>query len=289
MKNERICIVTDDNAGFSEEEAKQLGLRIVKMPIIIDGVSYFQNENITTDKFYKAMEDDKDITTSQPSPGMIIKMWDDILKEYDSILHIPMTSGLSEECNTAKMLAKEYGDKVQVVDNHRISVTLKSAVYDAIKLSKTNKSAKEIKEILETLVFESSIYIMVDTLKYLKKGGRITPAGALLGATLHIKPVLSIFGEKLDAYKKAIGTKKAKQIMIDAIKNDLNVKFKDSKIEDLTFGMAYSHNLDDANAFKKEVSKEFNIKEEDIIMDELSLSVATHIGPGSLALTITKK
>lgn len=289
MKNERICIVTDDNAGFSEKEAKELGLRIVKMPIIIDGVSYFQNENITTDKFYKCMEDNKDITTSQPSPGLIIEMWDSILKEYDSILHIPMTSGLSEECNTAKMLAKEYGDKVQVVDNHRISVTLKSAVYDAIKLSKTNKSAEEIKEILEAQSFESSIYIMVDTLKYLKKGGRVTPAGALLGATLHIKPVLSLFGEKLDAYKKAIGTKKAKQIMIDAVKNDIKTKFKDSKIEDLIFGMAYTHNLDEVNAFKKEVSQELNIKEEDIIMDELSLSVATHIGPGSLALTITKK
>ena len=289
MKNERICIVTDDNAGFSEKEAKELGLRIVKMPIIIDGVSYFQNENITTDKFYKCMEDNKDITTSQPSPGLIIEMWDSILKEYDSILHIPMTSGLSEECNTAKMLAKEYGDKVQVVDNQRISVTLKSAVYDAIKLSKTNKSAEEIKEILEAQSFESSIYIMVDTLKYLKKGGRVTPAGALLGATLHIKPVLSLFGEKLDAYKKAIGTKKAKQIMIDAVKNDIKTKFKDSKIEDLIFGMAYTHNLDEVNAFKKEVSQELNIKEEDIIMDELSLSVATHIGPGSLALTITKK
>lgn len=289
MKNERICIVTDDNAGFSEKEAKELGLRIVKMPIIIDGVSYFQNENITTDKFYKCMEDNKDITTSQPSPGLIIEMWDSILKEYDSILHIPMTSGLSEECNTAKMLAKEYGDKVQVVDNHRISVTLKSAVYDAIKLSKTNKSAEEIKEILEAQSLESSIYIMVDTLKYLKKGGRVTPAGALLGATLHIKPVLSLFGEKLDAYKKAIGTKKAKQIMIDAVKNDIKTKFKDSKIEDLIFGMAYTHNLDEVNAFKKEVSQELNIKEEDIIMDELSLSVATHIGPGSLALTITKK
>ena len=198
-----------------------------------------------------------------------------------------MSSGLSEECNTAKVLAQDYVGKVYVVDNHRISVTLKSSVRDALKLINEGRDPQYIKDYLEKDSFNSTIYIMVDTLKYLKKGGRITPAAALIGGALHLKPVLTILGEKLDAFKKAIGTKKAKLIMIEAIKNDLATRFKDYDRANLTFGMAYTYDYDDATLFKKEFANALGIKEEQIEMDPLSLSVATHIGPGSLAVTIS--
>ena len=199
------------------------------------------------------------------------------LKDFEQIVHIPMSSGLSEECNTAKMLAKDYQGKVFVVDNHRISVTLKDSVYEAINLVKKGYSGEEIKKILEESAFDSSIYIAVDTLKYLKKGGRI-------------KPILSIFGHKLDSYKKAVGMKKAKQIVIDAIINDVNTKFSDSdKNKELSYGVAFTNNYDEAVEFKKEFAKQLGINENTIVMNPLSLSVATHIGEGAFAITCTKK
>ena len=285
----KICVITDDNAAFSKEEAKKLNLRIVRMPIIVNGETKFEGDNFTKDEFYKDLENNVDISTSQPAPGEILALWDDVLKDYDQIIHIPMTSGLSEECNTAKMLAKDYEGKVFVVDNHRISVTLKSSVYDALKLIKEGYKAEEIKKILEDEGFASSIYIMVDTLKYLKKGGRVTPAGALLGSAIHLKPILSIFGYKLDAYKKAIGTKKAKLLMIEAIKNDIENKFKDIPKANLVFGMAYTHDYEEIKIFKSEMLKALKLKDKDVTVDELSLSIATHIGPGSLAITVSKK
>lgn len=283
----KIALVTDDNAGFTHEEAEKLNLNIIRMPVIIDGETKYQNLSLTEEEFFHDLET-KDVRTSQPAPGQIIEMWENLLKDYDQVIHIPMSSGLSEECNNAKGLSASYPGKVFVVDNHRVSVTLKNAVYDAIKLVKEGKSAEEIVKILEEEAHASSIYIMVDTLKYLKKGGRVTPAGAALGSALHIKPVLSIFGEKLDAYKKAIGTKKAKQIMIDAIKHDLDTKFKNVPKEKLSFAMAYANNLNDALEFRKEYAKEFGLNEEDILLDPLSFSVSTHTGPGILALALTK-
>lgn len=286
----KICIVTDDNAGFSKSELKSLkDLYVIRMPIIIDGELFYEDETISAERFYARQGEGADIRTSQPAPGEIVNLWEKLLKSYDQILHIPMTSGLSQECETAKMLAEDYKGKVFVVDNHRISVTLKASIFDALYLIKNGKTAEEIQQILHDEAYKSSIYIMVDTLTFLKKGGRVTPAGALLGSTFHIKPILTILGGKLDAYKKAIGTKKAKIILIDAIKEDLANKFKDTPREELIFSMAYTFDLEEAKAFKKEVCAALELNEDQVMLDPLSLSVATHIGPGSLATTISHK
>ena len=207
-----ICIITDDNSGFTHEEAENLGITVLRMPIIIDGETFFENETIDTNTFYEKMNNGADIKTSQPSRKDIIDLWTEKLKTYDQILHIPMSSGLSNSCDNAKVLAQEFDGKVVVVDNHRISVTLKAAVRDAIALSNKGLDANAIKAKLEETAFDSTIYIMVDTLKYLKKGGRITPAAALIGEMVSIKPVLTLLGEKLDSFKKTIGVKKAKVV-----------------------------------------------------------------------------
>ncbi len=283
----KICIITDDNAGFTKEEIKELGIKVIRMPVLIDGEEFFENETITNEEFYKKLEGGSDIKTSQPSPGEVLKLWDETLKSYDAIVHIPMSSGLSESCNTASMLANDYEGKVFVVNNHRISVTLKTSIRDALKMVKEGKSPQEIKDYLEQDAFNSTIYIMVDTLKYLVKGGRVTPAAALIGGALHIKPILTILGEKLDAYKKVVGTKKGKLALINAIKSDLEDKFKDTSKEDLCFQMAYTFDLESALAFKKEFADSLGIDESQIELNPLSLSVATHIGPGSLAVTVS--
>ncbi len=283
----KICIITDDNAGFTKEEAKELGIKVIKMPVLIDGEEHFENDTLTTDEFYDKLASGSDIKTSQPAPGKVLKIRDETLKNYDAIIHIPMSSGLSESCNTATVLASDYKGRVFVVNNHRISVTLKSSVRDALKLAKQGKTPEEIKEYLEKDALESTIYIMVDTLKYLVKGGRVTPAAALIGGALHIKPILTILGEKLDAYKKVIGTKKGKLALLNAIQDDLKNKFKDYPREELTFQMAYTFDLEAAKEFRKEFADSLNIKEEQIELNPLSLSVATHIGPGALAVTVT--
>lgn len=284
----KICVVTDDNSGFTPEQAKNLGIYMIRMPVIIDGVVYFQNNNITENEFYDKLDKNFDVKTSQPSPGEVLNMWNKLLEEYDQIIHINMSSGLSESCNSAMMLSEDFKDKVFVVDNHRISVTLKRAVYDALNLIDKGLDGNEIKKILEDTKSDSAIFIMVDTLKYLKKGGRITPAGAALGSTLHIKPVLSINGGKLDAYAKCLGAKKAKKTLIDAAENTLKTKFKNVDINDLEFAIAYTHNLEEAKEYANEVATYFNIPLDKILIDPLSLSVATHIGPGALAIAISK-
>lgn len=284
----KIAIVTDDNAGFTKEEAKEYNIFIVKMPVIINGETKFQGVDLTEDEFYTLLEGNAEVHTSQPAPGQLIELWDELLKTYDQIIQIPMSSGLSEECNNAKSLAQSYPGKVFVVDNHRVSVTLKASVRDAIRLLEQGKTAEEIVQILEKEAHESSIYIMVNTLKYLKRGGRVTPAGAALGSALHIKPVLSIYGEKLDAYKKAIGTKKAKQIIIDAVLNDLKNKFKDVPKDKIAIAVAYSHNLEEAIEFRKEFGAAIGVNPENIEINPLSLSVGTHVGPGILAAAVSK-
>lgn len=285
----RIAIVTDDAASFTKEEAKRLGITILRMPIIINGEVYFQDENIDEDTYITRLEKDDDCSTSQPSPGEVMDLWRKLLNNHDQILHIPMSSGLSATCSTAIQLSQEdeFNGKVFVVDNHRIEPTLKESVRDAVKLSEEGYSAEEIKKTLDKDGPDSSIYIMVNTLKYLKKGGRITPAAALLGGALHIKPILSIFGGKLDAYAKALGVKKAKQIMIDAIRNDIENKFKGTPKDELYFSVAYSHNKEEAEEFAKQFKSELNIKNLEI--SPLSCLIVTHVGPGVLACTVTKK
>lgn len=283
----KTIIITDDNSGISKKEAENLGIKILRMPIIIDGVCYFENENISSEEFYKYLNQDCDVKTSQPSPGEVVNFWENTLKECDAIIHIPMSSGLSESCHTALMLSEDFKDKVYVVDNHRISVTLKSSVYDAIKLVNSGKNPAEVKDILENTKYDSSIYIMVDTLKFLKKGGRVTAAGAALGATFHIKPVLTIQGGKLDAFAKCTGLKRSKLKMLSAIEDELENKFKDVPLDQLRFAVAYTYDEEAASLWKTEIEEYFHVNVED--MDELSLSVASHIGPGALAIAVSKK
>ena len=285
----RICVITDDNSGFTKKEAAEIGIKVLRMPIIVDGEVFFQDENLSYDQFFKFLEEDKDIKTSQPSPGDVLKIWDEALKEYDAIIHIPMTSGLSESCHSAQLLAEqeEYKGKVFVVDNHRISITLKRSVYDALNLIKQGKNPAEIKQILEETKSDSSIFIMVDTLKYLKKGGRVTPAGAALGATLHVKPVLQIMGGKLDAYAKVMGVKKAKRTMLDAIQYELENKFKNYSKDELDFAVAYTYDEEASIEWQKEVEEKFGVT--NTIRNPLSLSVSTHIGPGALAIAVSRK
>ena len=280
----KIAIVTDSNSGITQERGKELGIFVLPMPFYIDGELYFEDISLTQEDFYKKLQDDADISTSQPSPGDLMDFWDKILKEYDEIVHIPMSSGLSGSCQTAMTLAEDYDGKVHVVDNQRISVTQEQSVYDAMALVKAGKSAEEIKQILEEEKLEASIYIMVDTLKYLKKGGRITPAAAALGSMLNLKPVLQLQGEKLDSFAKVRGVKAAKRTMLKAIKNDLETRFAGKK---MTLGIAYtSRDEEEVQKWKEEVQEAFPGYE--IVMNPLSLSVSCHIGPGSLAVTCTK-
>lgn len=279
----KTAIVTDSNSGITQAEAKDLGISVIPMPFTIADKEYFEEIDLSQEDFYEKLKDGDDIFTSQPSTVSVTELWDRLLEEYDEVLHIPMSSGLSGSCETAMMLAEDYDNKVKVVNNQRISATQKQAAYDAIKLCKEGKNADEIKEILEKDKFLSSIYIMVDTLKYLKKGGRVTAAGAAIGTVLNIKPVLQIQGDKLDAYAKARGVKQAKKIMLEAIKKDVETRFKDLYDEGrLRFAVVHSDNLEAAEELTKEVKEVLDT--EDVYIDCLSLSVACHIGPGALAI-----
>jgi DegV family protein with EDD domain len=281
----KIAIVTDSNSGITQAEGKQLGVYVLPMPFDIDGQQYFEDINLTQEQFYEKLTGDADVSTSQPSPDAVMSLWDDLLKNkgYDEIVHIPMSSGLSSSCATAMMLAQDYDGKVQVVDNQRISVTMRQSVLDAKELAKRGKSAAEIKEILEKHKMESSIYITLETLKYLKKGGRITPAAAAIGTMLKLNPVLQIQGEKLDAFAKARGKASAKKIMLKAMQDDLDTRFaefaKDGKMH---MEVAYSGNPEEAEEWAALVKETF--PQFDFHMDPLSLSVACHIGHGALAI-----
>ncbi|MGN9106533.1 DegV family protein [Oliverpabstia intestinalis] len=279
-----VAIVTDSNSGISQAEGKELGIYVIPMPFLVDGKLYFEDVDMNKEQFYHFLENDADLSTSQPSPGDVMDLWDKLLKEYDEIVHIPMSSGLSASCSTAMGLARDYDGKVQVVDNQRISVTMQQSVMDAKHLVAAGKSAAQIKEILEKEALESSIYLMVDTLKYLKKGGRITPSAALLGSALNLKPILQIQGDKLDAYKKVRGVKAAKKNMLEAMKKDVEGRFSDYVTKgQLKLHVAYTTDEETARQWKEEVQSVFP----DITisrMDPLSFSVTCHTGPGVLAI-----
>lgn len=279
-----VAIVTDSNSGISQAEGKELGIYVIPMPFLVDGKLYFEDVDMNKEQFYHFLENDADLSTSQSSPGDVMDLWDKLLKEYDEIVHIPMSSGLSASCSTAMGLARDYDGKVQVVDNQRISVTMQQSVMDAKHLVAAGKSAAQIKEILEKEALESSIYLMVDTLKYLKKGGRITPAAALLGSALNLKPILQIQGDKLDAYKKVRGVKAAKKNMLEAMKKDVEGRFSDYVTKgQLKLHVAYTTDEETAKQWKEEVQNMFP----DIAitrMDPLSFSVTCHTGPGVLAI-----
>lgn len=282
----KIRIITDSNSGIPVDDARELGVTVLPMPFSIDEEVFFEQESLTQEQFYEELVAGKNIMTTQPSPGQVMGIWDEALKEYDEIVYIPMSSGLSGSYQTAAMLAEDYEGKVYVVNNQRISVTQRQSVLDALRLVEAGKSAKEIKDILEEDRFNSSIYLMVDTLVYLKKGGRITPAAAALGTLLKLKPVLQIQGDRLDAFAKARTVSQAKSIIINAIKSDIDKRFGGLSKENISLHMAYAHDLDRILEFKEEVMKEF--PGFDINLYPLSLSVATHIGPGCIALAVTK-
>ena len=285
----KIAVVTDSNSGITQAQAKEMGITVLPMPFMIDGETYYEDITLTQEQFYQRLMDNSDISTSQPTPDSIMKLWDELLKEYDQIVHIPMSAGLSGSCATAMMLAgeDEYEGKVFVVDNHRISVTQYQSVKDTMMLADMGMDGAQIKKCLEETEADSVIFVTVDTLKYQKKGGRITPAAAALGTLLRIKPVLIILGEKLDSFAKARTMKQAKTLMMNAIQKELDERLHDSECKDCHLAIAHSDNEEAALEFKKEVEERF--PDADIYLAPLSLSIACHIGPGSLALTATRK
>ena len=278
----KIAAATDSNSGITQDQAKQLGVHVLPMPFIIDGQMYYEGVDLTHEEFFRRMEEGADIITSQPSPGEVTDFWDKLLEEYDAVVYIPMSSGLSGSCQTAMLLAEDYEGKVYVVNNQRISVTQMQSVLDARDLIKKGYAAAQIRNILEETKFDSSIYVTVTTLKYLKKGGRITPAAAMLGTLLQIKPVLTIQGEKLDAFSKARTLKQGKTIMMTALKKDLETRFHDPEARHTWLEIAYTCSDEMAQEFKETVAEIY--PDANICIAPLSLSIACHIGPGCLAV-----
>lgn len=284
----KVAVITDSNSGITQSQAKEMGIFVLPMPFFINDETYYEDISLTQEQFYEMLKGGAEIHTSQPSPDSVMQLWDEVLKEYDEIVHIPMSSGLSSSCQSAIMLAQDYEGRVQVVNNQRISVTQRQSALDAKLLVSKGMSALEIKNFLEEDKFNSSIYIMLDTLYYLKKGGRITPAAAALGTLLKLKPVLQIQGEKLDAFAKARTTNQGKSIMISAIKKDIETRFGGmTEDKHIWLEIAHTANAEAAEGYKAEILEQF--PGYDIHIDPLSLSVACHIGPGALAFACCKK
>ena len=285
----RIAIATDSNSGITQAQAKELDVAVLPMPFMIDGETYYEDISLTQPALYEKLNGDAAISTSQPSPEEVMNLWRGLLEKNDEIVHIPMSSGLSGSCQSAFMLSREpeFEGRVHVVNNQRISVTQRQSVLDAKLLAESGRSGNEIRHFLEEDKFNSSIYIMLDTLYYLKKGGRITPAAAALGTLLRLKPVLTIQGEKLDAFAKARTAGQGKSTMIAAMKNDIENRFGGLAKKDIWLQAAYTYDLEAATRWKEEVMEAFDGYE--VHMDPLSLSVACHIGPGALAIACCQK
>ena len=283
----KTAVLIDSNAGIKNDEAKELGIYLVSTPIIIDGEVYFEEENLTQEQFYEALMSDKDITSSMPSPGDVMDMWDELLKEYDEVAYIPLSSGLSNSCHAAIQLSDEYDGKVQVVDDHRISVTMRQSALDAKWMADNGKSAKEIKEALEQNAYNSAIYLTVEDLKYLKKGGRVTPAAAALGAVLNIKPVLATKGGKFDAVEKVRGMKKSIAKLLDYTEQTLDKLIEKNNVSQIRIGVAGTFlNQEDADNWYNMVKDRF-VDIENIEYDPLSLVVAVHTGPNAAGIGIS--
>ena len=285
----KTAVMTDSNSGITPEEGKKIGIYSLPMPVIIEGDVFYEGKNITQEEYYGAMTSGKNVTTSQPSPGDVMDMWDGILKEgYEQVVYIPMSSALSASCHAAIQLSEEYDGKVQVVDDHRISVTMRESVLEAKWMANQGMTAEEIKKKLEENAYNSSIYIAVDTLEYLKKGGRVTEAGAAIGAVLNIKPVLTIQGEKLDAFTKVRGMKKAELKMLEAIEEDLNTRFADVDRKQLRLGAAGTfQKQEDADQWYNMVKDTFENEIDDIYYDSLSFSIGCHVGPNAIGIGIS--
>lgn len=288
----KTAIVTDSNSGITQAEAEKLGVTVIPMPVLIDGGLYYEDLTLSQEQFYEKLKSNANVSTSQPNPVEVGEIWSKLLKDYDTIICIPMSSGLSETCHTLSHYAEsedKFKGKVYVVDNQRISITQRQSVYDALKMASEGKTAQEIYDYLMQTKMQSSIYIMVATLKYLKKGGRLTPAVAAIGTLLKIKPVLQIQGEKLDQYAKVRKVSDAKSTMIKAIKHDLETRFADLRAQGkMILSIAHTENTEEAEKFKEEIHEEFPDLEITFI-DPLSLSVSCHIGPGALAVACSVK
>lgn len=283
----KILVMTDSNSGITQDEGIAMGVKVLPMPFLIGNETYFEDIDFTQEEFYRKLGGEADVSTSQPSPEAVTSAWDELLAQGEEVVYIPMSSGLSGSCQTARMLAEDYDGKVQVVDNQRISVTQRQSVLDAMELAERGWTALQIREYLEKVKFESSIYIMLDTLKYLKKGGRITPAVAALGSALRLKPVLQIQGEKLDAFAMARTKKQGVSKMLAAIEDDICNRFGGMEnIENIHLEVAHTDNEEAAREFVDTIREKFGVKE--VIMNPLSLSISCHIGPGALAIACSK-
>ena len=285
----RTAVMTDSNSGITEKEAQELGIFLLPMPVIIEDEIHYEGQDLTQESFYQSLTSGKNITTSQPSPGDVIAMWEKILQEgYDQVVHIPMSSGLSNSCETAMSLSDEYEGRVCVVDNHRISVPMRESVLDAVEMAKEGKTAEEIRKKLENTAYDASIYIAVDTLEFLKKGGRVTPAGAALGAVLSIKPILTIQGDKLDAFAKVRGMKKCRHKMIEAIREEMNTRFADVERGRLVIGTAGAGlSREEEEQWKNEVADAF--PQMAVYYNPLSVSIGCHLGPGAMGIAVCVK
>ena len=283
----KIAILTDTNSGIYEEEAEKMGIFVMPMPVIIEDETFYEGSNLTEEEFLEALTSGKKVSTSQPAPGDLLDTWDDLLKKYDQVVYIPMSSGLSHSCSAAMAIAREYEGRVFVIDNHRISVTLRQSVITAKAMAMEEKDADEIKSFLEAEAFRSSIYISVNTLEYLKKGGRITPAAAMIGSVLNIKPVLTIQGEKLDSFAKVRGNmKKCEQRMMEAVKADIQDRFSDVPEKYLHIGTAGAGlSPDGKREWMEMITKAF--PKADVYYNPLSASIATHTGPGAVGLGVS--
>ena len=279
-----VAIATDSNSGITQAAAREMGIRVLPMPFYINEKLFFEDITLTQEEFYRHLAEDADISTSQPAPGDVTDLWDEMLKTHDQVVYIPMSSGLSASCETALMLSSDYRGRVFVVDNQRISITQRQSVLDALEMARAGMDGQAIHDVLVRERLESSIYITVDTLKYLKKGGRVTAAGAAIGTVLNIKPVLTIQGAKLDAFAKARGWKSAKKIMLDAMEKDITQRFAGKEVH---LSAAYTCSDEEAQEWKRELQDRFPGYE--IHMDRLSLSVACHIGAGSMAVACSRK
>ena len=283
----RVAVMTDSNSGITQMDAKNMGIDVVPMPFTIDDKTYFEDINLTREEFFQMMADGKDILTSQPSPGDLTDLWDKALEKNDQVIYIPMSSGLSSSCQSARMLANDYNGRVFVVNNQRISVTQKRSVQDAMNMAENGYDAKRIRDILEQERLDASIYIMLDTLKYLKKGGRITPAAAAIGTLMRIKPVLQINGERLDAFSKARTLSQGKTIMINALHHDIDTLFGGIDADNVFIYAVHAQVPKAFSVFSDEVRQAF--PSYDIEEARLSLSICCHIGPGALAMGCVKK
>ncbi len=285
-----IGIVTDSNSGITQKQGEELGIHVLPMPFTVNGTPYFEDINLSQEQFYARLAEGADIATSQPSPEAVMDLWNRLLERYDELVHIPMSSGLSGSCETAILLSGEYDGRVQVVNNQRISVTQRQSVLDAMHLASQGFSAKQIKDTLEAKKMETGIYIMVDTLKYLRKGGRITPAAAALGTVLRLKPVLQIHGARLDAFAKARTVQQAKTLMINALRNDIEQCFGRKDVDPSLYHLEVAHTQNEAAAMElRSQLMEALPGSQEVYVDRLSLSVSCHIGPGALAVAFSRK